>query len=422
MHALFVTPAFPPFPGGGERYARSLAVNLAQQGIAVTVLTTTAAKESDLWYPDQPSLPSIQLEQDGPLRIIRCATDRMPGGFRGLLAWRKIMVILSSLPGDQSRILSRMARRVPDIPTISAALNMVKAPVDLVHGFNISWENAMTAGWRYSRQQSVPFVATPFLHTGVSGRDRVSRNTTMDHQLQLLRDANGIQTLTNIERDMLGKLGCDPSRLDSVGSGIDPLPSIDGSAINWVDQQSAGPFILFIGRNSYDKGCIHAVESVLEINRHVRNLKLLIAGQPTPELSNFVAKKNIGRDGRVRILGVVSEGQKHALLEKSQMLLIPSRTDSFGIVILEAWAHGKPVIGARAGGISEVISDGEDGFLVRFGDVKSLAEKIKILLDNPGLGQELASNGRRKLDEIYNWEHVGNLVVSNYQKILAGDQ
>ena len=59
----------------------------------------------------------------------------------------------------------------------------------------------------------------------------------------------------------------------------------------------------------------------------------------------------------IRPLGILDEGEKHAILEASTMLLLPSHSDSFGIVILEAWAHGKPVIGARAGGIPGVIDD-----------------------------------------------------------------
>ena len=419
MHALFVTPAFPPFPGGGERYVRSLALNLARRGSRVTVVTTTAAIESDLWHPDKPTSQSIQLEQDGPLRILRCGTAAMPGGFRGLLTWRKIMVLLSSLPGNQSRILYMMARRVPNIPTISAALDQISDPVDLVHGFNLSWEHAMLSGWRYARQQTIPFIATPFLHTGVAGRDRVSRNTTMDHQIQLLKDANAIQTLTNVEKDALLNLGCDPSRLIDIGSGIDPLPALDSSTLNWVGRQSDGPYILFIGRNSYDKGCIHAIQAVLDLNEDEKEVNLLIVGQPTAELHRFLEKNKVSQNAPIKIVGVVSEEQKHALLERTLLLLLPSRTDSFGIVILEAWAHGKPVIGAHAGGIAEVISDGKDGFLVEFGDVSSMVEKIKKLLQEPKLRNSLASNGREKLQKIYNWERVGDLVISNYQKILG---
>jgi glycogen synthase len=420
LHALFVTPAFPPFPGGGERYARSLALNLAQKGVVVTVVTSNAVKEADLWQPDHSSPDTFQIEKDGPLRIIRCPIERMPGGFRGLSAWRKIMVLVSSLPGDQVRILKKMAVRVPKIPSLTEALDQIGEPIDLIHGFNLSWENAMLAGWRHARKQAIPFIATPFHHTGVTGRDSVSRNSTMDHQIHMLKDADATHTLTNVEKQALVSHGCEPNRLINVGSGLDPFPEPSNNTMDWVESQSDGPYIMFIGRNSYDKGCIHAMEAMLDLNDELNHLNLLIVGQPTAELSRFLKKEN-GNKRPLRILGVISEEQKHALLEKTLLLLLPSRTDSFGIVILEAWAHGKPAVGARAGGIADVISDGQDGFLVEFGDVASLAKKIKLLVQDSDLRNALAYKGQRKLDEIYNWDRVGDLVLSNYQHILKNN-
>jgi glycosyltransferase involved in cell wall biosynthesis len=242
----------------------------------------------------------------------------------------------------------------------------------------------------------------------------------MDHQIHMLRDADATHTLTNVEKQALVNHGCEPSRLINVGSGLDPFPELSNKTMNWVESQSDGPYIMFIGRNSYDKGCIHAIEAMLELNDDLKNLNLLIVGQPTAELSRFLKNEN-GNKRPLRILGVISEEQKHALLEKTLLLLLPSRTDSFGIVILEAWAHGKPVVGARAGGIADVISDGKDGFLVEFGDVDSLAKKIKLLVQDSDLRSALAYNGQRKLDEIYNWDRVGDLVLSNYQQILGNN-
>src|SRR3712207_8646872 len=72
---------------------------------------------------------------------------------------------------------------------------------------------------------------------------------------------------------------------------------------------------------------------------------------------------------------------KRDLNAAGQVFCMPSRTDSFGIVYLEAWLNGVPVIGARAGGVPEIIDDGVDGYLVEFGDVAALANRIELLLD-----------------------------------------
>jgi glycosyltransferase involved in cell wall biosynthesis len=120
----------------------------------------------------------------------------------------------------------------------------------------------------------------------------------------------------------------------------------------------------------------------------------------------------------IQPLGIVNEQDKHTLLSRAELLLLPSRTDSFGIVLLEAWAHGKPVIGARAGGIPGVIDEWHNGLLVGFGDVAGLAEAIQTLLTDELRRQRMGENGRDKVHSQYTWEQVGQRVWANYQAVM----
>ena len=79
-------------------------------------------------------------------------------------------------------------------------------------------------------------------------------------------------------------------------------------------------------------------------------------------------------------MGVVQGQIKQDLLAATDIFVLPSRIDSFGIVFLEAWAYGKPVIGGNAGGIPDVIAHGHDGLLVDYGDVDGLADAMRTLL------------------------------------------
>lgn len=118
---------------------------------------------------------------------------------------------------------------------------------------------------------------------------------------------------------------------------------------------------------------------------------------------------------QVRPLGLVSEKDKHALLSRARVLVLPSRVDSFGIVLLEAWAHGKPVIGARAGGIPGVIDEGENGLLVDWGDSRALADAIARLLADSDEAARMGSAGREKMAREYTWSAVYDRIERVYQ-------
>ncbi len=417
MNILFLTPAFPPFPGGGERYAFSLANELIRRGHAITVLTSSAKTESDFWQAGGDS--AVTINNDTPnLQIIRCPVTSIPGGRSTLLLWRKMMVLLSMLPGDQSRPLMQMARHIPAIPSLEQALNHLDTKFDLVQVFNLSWEYPMTVGWRYAKRHNLPLVVTPYTHLGVAGKKRVARNSTMDHQLKILNSADAVLTLTTIEERGLVNLGLQSKRVKTIHGGLDRPSLPDNSSQRLKELNLSKPFALFLGRASFDKGAIHAAQAICHRNRQQKPLPLILAGQSTPEFDRFYRTLSPQEKLWIRPIGLISEAQKQVLLSKTEMLLLPSQADSFGIVLLEAWAYGKPVIGANAGGIPGVIDDGRNGLLIPFGDVPALAAAIQQLIENQAQSFALGRAGLEKVNSIYRWDKVGDRVEAIYQDIV----
>ncbi len=416
MKVLFLTPAFPPFPGGGERYARSLALQLVQRKCAVTVVTSAARIERDFWRPAA-SARCEREEREMGLHIIRCPLRPMPGGQSGLLLWRKAMVLMSALPGDQSTVLMKMARLIPSISGLGTTLPQLSDRFDVIHAFNLSWEYPMIAAWRLAKYAGIPLVLTPFAHLGSGKRDRVARNSTMDHQLRMLRESNAVLTLTDIEKQGLSERGVVPDRLITVGSGLDDVPTLLKEDDVLTHYRLPRPLIVFIGRASYDKGALHAAEAVIHLHHQGSAVTLALIGPSTPEVERFLRGLHPSDRGLIRPLGVVTEAEKHTLLRASTLLLLPSRTDSFGIVILEAWAHGKPVIGARAGGIPGVIDEGRNGLLVDFGDIAGLTLVLQRLLNDEALCRTLGEHGQAKLATHYTWDRVADQVLAIYQQL-----
>jgi glycosyltransferase involved in cell wall biosynthesis len=383
----------------------------------VTVITSTAKEEPDLWLGRG---HLIVEEMPAPnLHVVRCPIRAVPGGWRGLVAWRSAMVMLSALPGSQVNILMRMALRVPWIQGIDEAIAGLETPVDVVHGFNISWEHALLRGWRYARSRDIPFLITPFAHLGSK---RVALKYVMDHQKKVISDADALLAMTSIEVEGLRKWGVSIRQSAVIGAGLNPLPpAIDGQEV-LASFDLAQPYILFIGRTSYDKGAIHAAQAVLALREQNVQVDLVLAGRITEEFKRFYQSLTDEKKKFLRPLGVFDETRQqklHALIDETSMVILPSRMDSFGLIFLEAWAHGKPVIGARAGGIPGVVDDGENGILVDFGDVQAMAEAVRLLLFDQPLRQRMGENGRSKVSTQYNWEQITGQVLGVYETVSA---
>lgn len=416
MHVLYFTPAFPPFIGGGERFARSLALALAARGLQITVITSHARREPQLWQGTDEQ--SVDRQTDGPLTLIRCPIRPFPGGWRGLLLWRKVMVLLSMLPGDRSKLLSAMARRVPPVTGIAQALAYLHGRPTLVHGFNLSWEYPLVSAHNYAQRHRLPLIVTPFAHFGAGEHARVARNTTMEHQRKLLNEAHAVLTLTTVERDGFARWQIHPRRVAVVGGGVEPAPTVDDSAAIVDDLGLRRPFALFLGRANYDKGAIHAAQATLSLARDGLPVTMVLAGQITEEFRRYRQGLTASEQERLRALGPVDEPTKHALLQASTMLLLPSQAESFGIVMLEAWQHGTAVIGANAGGIPAVVDDEEDGLLVPFGDVPALASAMRRLLTDAPFRCRLGRRGKEKVQREYRWDRVAERVLDVYREVL----
>jgi glycosyltransferase involved in cell wall biosynthesis len=241
----------------------------------------------------------------------------------------------------------------------------------------------------------------------------------MDHQRQMMNEAGVLFTLTGIESDKLKEWRIRPAAMQVIGGGLDPLPEPAHEPDLPSKYSITEPFLIFVGRASYEKGAVHAVRAALRLNAQGVPLTLVLAGQESPEIERLYVTLNAAERLVIRRLGIIDEKVKHQLLESATALLLPSRTDSFGIVLLEAWAHGKPVIGARAGGIPGVIDTEENGILVPFGDVDAIAEAMRRLLTDPELAMKMGRHGRRKVVEQYTWPNVGDRVLEGYRKILG---
>ena len=129
----------------------------------------------------------------------------------------------------------------------------------------------------------------------------------------------------------------------------------------------------------------------------------------------------LGLQARVRLFSQVdAESARHAgLLAASDAFVLPSRHEPFGIVVLEAWAAGRPVIVSDVGGLQRLVARGSDGLVFESGDAEGLAGRMASLIADPAMAMALAEAGRRKVFAEYTWKKVGDDLEQIYRTAEA---
>jgi len=165
--------------------------------------------------------------------------------------------------------------------------------------------------------------------------------------------------------------------------------------------------ILFAGTKSYDKGTIFLVDSLEILWENNHHIDLILIGPNSEEFSSHLQKKSETIRQHVHDLGIVSNDEKLSVFHSCDVFAMPSRSESFGLVYLEAWLHKKPVIGCNIKAVANLIDHNKNGLLVKFNDTNELSLTIKTLL-NPVLREKLGLEGYKKLIQNYDVDKLCN--------------
>jgi phosphatidyl-myo-inositol dimannoside synthase len=178
-----------------------------------------------------------------------------------------------------------------------------------------------------------------------------------------------------------------------------------------------GRVILTVGRwlaNERYKGMDTLITALPRLLTRWPELQLVAVGDGDDRVwLEELAEKN-GVNRHVHFLTGLSFQELSACYEACEMFALPSRGEGFGLVYLEAMAHGKPVIGGAHGGAPEVIEDGVTGYLVPHGDAAQLATSIETLLSDPALAQKMGGRGRQRVEREFRF----TVFAKSLKKIL----
>jgi glycosyltransferase involved in cell wall biosynthesis len=208
-----------------------------------------------------------------------------------------------------------------------------------------------------------------------------------------------------LKQEAMG-LGAEEARVRVVHGGVD-LP----------DKIPAGPAgcktVTFIGALVPQKGVDVLLDAFKEVRARLPEVSLVIVGDG-PERNRLEQMVEDLGLSEVAFLGFVDDLER--VYEKTCLLVLPSREEGFGLVLLEAMARGVPVVATEAGGIPEVLGP-EYAALVRPGDRQGLAEVIIRVLEDKGLREELSRLAMERVRE-FSWEKMGKEVDALYEELV----
>jgi glycosyltransferase involved in cell wall biosynthesis len=149
------------------------------------------------------------------------------------------------------------------------------------------------------------------------------------------------------------------------------------------------------------KGVDTVIEALPQVIARVPDVQYLIVGSGSDSIRLKKLAKSVGVSDRVHFLGSVDDATLRACYRACDVFVMPSAKEGFGFVFLEAMQYAKPVVAADKGGSPEVVKDGVTGLLVRYNDVRQLAESLTRLCLDPALRTKLGEAGYMRLQENY---------------------
>ena len=379
-------------PGGGDAggmnvYVRELVAGLAHGGTDTTVFVRRWAADLPTHLAVEPGFDVVHVDA-GPFNLAK-----------------------EELPDVVDEFADGVARYL--------AVN----PVDVLHANY--WLSGM-AGHRLKHELSLPLVST--FHTLA----RV-KSVTGDHEPLARQQAEaGIVACSDVItansvaelNELVAHYGADPTRIEIVSPGVDRAVFSPGrqhgarAALGWGTE----PVVLFVGRIQPLKGPDIAVEALALLSDPTARLVIVGAA------SGAEGEEELGRvkdaaavNGLVDRVSFVPPQPHHALCtyyRAADVVVVPSRSESFGLVALEAAACGTPVVAADVGGLRTLVDHGRTGYRIEGRDPQAYAAAIQRLFDDPALATHLGTQAAASASA-YTWTSMAARLRRVYADVAS---
>jgi glycosyltransferase involved in cell wall biosynthesis len=315
---------------------------------------------------------------------------------------------------------SKVIRRLYWSPLMAQELKRQMINFDIVHLHSIylwpTWAAARTA-----RHFHVPYILAP---RGMLIKDVINRKSTLAKKIWIqliernnLEKASAIHVTTKIEELECKRFGFNLPPLYIVPNGIDlfpikPLKEISEPVKKLINKQ---PLLLFLSRINWKKG----LDRLIPALEYIPDAHFIVAGNDdenyTPYLKKLAKEHNVLE--RITFTGPVYGDDKQALFRAATVFVLPSYSENFGNVVLEAMAVKCPVVVTPEVGLAEVVSESKAGIVVN-GEPHKIAEGLLKIIENDDTRDNMGKRGREIVKKRFSWNVVAEQMELFYHKTL----
>jgi glycosyltransferase involved in cell wall biosynthesis len=211
----------------------------------------------------------------------------------------------------------------------------------------------------------------------------------------------------HVSRSLVEQYGCPPARVECVYAGSNVARADAG---NLGRERFARKNILFVGIDWNRKGGAVLLEAFRQVRR----------SHPTAQLTIVGCAPNVSMVG-CRVVGRVPPAEVAKYYRTASVFCLPTTVEPFGIVFLEAFAHGLPIVTTNIGAIPDFIEQGRSGYMVDCNDARQLADRLNNLLADPAKCAAFGARGRALVDDRYTWHATAERLAAHIKRSIRFD-
>ena len=394
LRILYLTRRAWPAIGGIETLVRDVARGVGRAH-EVELMALRIDNEPMSPVSDGPRLaPPFEPFTDGPVTVSPLCMSRRQRIALSPLLLQQVPLVRRYTAGRARHGFAWLYARVV-APQLAAAA----ARAEVMHIWSDGFPAA--AGLLAARRAGLPVIITPFIHRGEWGDDKAS--------LATYRQADRVAALVRPGAEDYVALGVAPERVVVSGACSPGVGVADGEALrrrHGID----GPLVLFLGHRGEHKGHRILLEAAVRVPGRDGTTFAFVG--PGPPLSALAFQEGT----RILDIGEVDDGQRAEWLHAANLLCLPSASESFGVVVLESWSAGTPVLTSDIPVLRSLVGESGGGLTVAR-NADAIADALRSLLADPVSLVAMGAAGHRHWQDNYSVERVSDWHVSLYEEV-----